>query len=163
MKKILAIILFVMLGAFNLFAQKVQVLDARIFKSTNSTLIKFDADSSYYYLQSNAAAIDTLTSGFIRTDNSGSDIYITGRLINVSGSVNAKIEIGVFRGLGYPDYTGYEWFTMKTFSAAGIFEYLLMTNGDFINKPFQKFKIRVTETTNNQQNKYIINVNMYNR
>lgn len=152
MKKIL--ILFSLIA----FAQAQYVEDLGVvwlFKTTAwEDSVSFETDSSYYYVKSTAAA-DTLISRRIANVPATGEIHVTGKLDSLAGTTNVKIYVGLYRGEGYPDYTGIEWKELKAYTGPGTFQYSIKGNSWSDDQVCSKFYIKILETVA-QQNKYVI-------
>lgn len=59
------------------------------------------------------SSADTIVSGTLFLDEGGNDITFWGTITNISGSMNTKMQLGVY---GDPEF-GYQWYDMVTATA----------------------------------------------
>lgn len=124
---------------------------------TDSTSEKGNETYPYAYVKSTTAA-DTLYGAIFETTKGNIQISVYTRFLDGAGTANALIEFGVERGQGYPDYTGWEWYEIETFSADGTAKFNLANttaNPWASYEHFRRYRIRITET-GAQQNRYVL-------
>lgn len=145
-------------------AQEVIDMDTDVlFRKNHSDWISTPADSGFAILTS-ADTADTFSSSAFPTYKGGGDIYVIARVAKMLGdSVNAKLQLGLYRGEGVSrsdGLTGYEWIDLGTFNAVGEQEFVLKDLTAVSDKPFSKYMFRWIET-GDQKNDYVQWVHHY--
>ncbi len=126
--------------------------------TTYETWVAVPTDSTFKTVTSTASA-DTFETRAVPVVAGGGDIAIDMRAINISGTLNAKIEIGIFRGAGLGT-NGYDWQTLTTFTTDSETSVFLPNFSWAAERPFSQFKIRVSEN-GSQSNHYVFWVHHY--
>ena len=124
---------------------------------TDSTNLKSNETYPYAYIKSTTAA-DTIPSVILETKKGNIQISVYGRMLDGAGTANALIQFGVERGQGYPDKTGWEWYSIVTAASDTTFKFNLANttaNSWASYEHFKKYRIKITET-GAQQNRYIL-------
>jgi len=126
--------------------------------------VKYEADSLYWYMVSDTTA-DTITSNPVYVTpqhTSWGNSWITGRLISDSAhsaasvdTINTVIQVGLYTGEGYPDYTGIDWHNLITCTSDSIFSISLVDSAWFSDYAASRRYYRILETTK-QKNKYVL-------
>ena len=100
MKKVVYLVL-VFLPAI-LPAQVVMTATSDLFAGkVTAGWIKTPTDSGFVVLESSAAAADTMYTNELDARNSNGEIHVSVRVVkNLSGTLNAKLQVGLYRGPG---------------------------------------------------------------
>ena len=155
MKKLLiAITIFLFLPLF-LQAQQVVSYSVKDF-FTNNDSVQIKSGDTYYWYYSNSSA-DTVTSDIIYLRGGGGDITITGKITNISGSMNTTVQVGLYFG---PEY-GYDWYTMITTTSDTTFKFNFVDQSWGDSDITGQYSVRFLRT-GTQRNKYAIRLNHYN-
>lgn len=101
-------------------------------------------NTTFLYKLSTAAALDTFVSNQIKLDQHDASISINGRFDGKTAQDSAVIELGVYKGEGYPDGTGIKWYHIHKFddvAADSVFDVSLIDST--WNTKFPKSKVWV--------------------
>ena len=113
------------------------------------------AGESFVVVQSTSSP-DTFSTKEFTTNFGGGDIYLNFRIVNLaSGTLNVKLEVGLYRGPGIAE-NGWEWQTLGSFTAVGESDFVLKNYAFVADKPFTKYKYRVSES-GAQSVQYVLN------
>jgi len=100
-------------------------------------------DSGFYALYTQKSYTN-IYSREMKMDKNGGDIYITMRRdTTAAGSGVSEIYIGLWRGYGFPDRTGWEWHRLKQFTGQETAEAVLTDSLWFYSKMTSKYKFKI--------------------
>lgn len=140
MKKTVTYIIFILLICLPLYGQQTIIRDVEdLFDDTAWEDSVMTADSGYKMLQ--IYGDSTAIGKEIELVGGGGEMYITVRHDSIKGGADAgTLYMGVYRGLGYPDRTGYEWKQLYTFDGSnGQTAEILLSDSTWITKRYPKY------------------------
>lgn len=123
-----------------------------------------DPDGNTVYMQafSSDTLTDTLYSRKIYQQDAYADLSFNFGVITDSTATGAPdtiasiIELGMFRGFGCPDSTGYEWKHLLITAQDTVFKVMLIDSTWWYKEPTTEFRFRIRETSANK-NYYFMN------
>lgn len=114
--------------------------------SLESTVTKSSGDTDKS-IKTTAAQADTIESNKVEFNQGGNAITIWGKISNLSGTMNTKIEIGVYGSSFY----GYDWYEIGTYTVDSTFKFSI-ADQSWKSDVSMNYAIRITET-GSQSNK----------
>ena len=163
------ILLLLLLWPAILAGQGVQLFDtSKLFSGKVSAgWLKVPTDSAFTVLESSTGA-DTIYSQEIASSNTNGQIDLSFRLVkNLSGTLNAKLQVGLYRGPGVKNDNdtsagahGWEWHDLITVTAPVDTFFVIHDFSWAYKRPFLKYQYRILEN-GNQQNWYVLNNNQF--
>ncbi len=163
------IALFLLFWPAALFSQGVQLFDtSKLFSGkVSASWLKVPTDSAFTVLESSTGA-DTIYSQEITSAITNGQIDLSFRLVkNVSGVLNVKVQIGLYRGPGVKNDNdtsagahGWEWHDLITVTAPVDTNFVIHDFSWAYKRPFLKYQYRILES-GSQQNWYVLNSNQF--
>lgn len=166
MNRLLALIVVVFIAGLVLSQSVYDYGVAWLFQRESHTWadsVLYDSDSAYFYLTADTLA-DTILSNPIYLNEKfpgWGNVSISGKLITDSAAtgapdtINSVIRVGMYKGEGYPDYTGIEYHNIFTCTADTFWDVSLVDSGWWNDFAVSRYYVSILETTP-QKNKYVI-------